>query len=313
MDYKIYSLSNSEKFATLLVNHFNENSSNQNYFEVLKVEKQKFADGEINVRFNESVRGETLVIVAQIEMPYENIFELLLTLDAARRCAAKEVILVIPYLPHSRQERRDDNRSPITARLVADLLQNSGADRIISMDIHTAAIEGFYSIPFDKLYPFDVFVQKIKSLNIENLALVSPDFGFIKKMEKYQDALQCEMSVINKHRIKANEVSKMELIGNVTGKNVIIIDDIIDTATTLCKAADLLVNEKGALSVQVFATHGVLSFKHEYDNAVLKLVANKSISKVYLANTITKEHNPKIEYLDISPIFYKALLKIKSE
>jgi ribose-phosphate pyrophosphokinase len=331
---KIYSLSNSVSFATALVKEMHFETMRPNLLteeEILKaykidadrgrfkyplnkVRKQTFADGEINVVFDESVRGETLVIVAQVQMPYENIFELILTLDAARRSAAKEVILVIPYLLHSRQERRDDKRSPITARVIADILQNAGADRILSMDIHTSAIEGFYSIPFDKLYPFEVFVEFIKELNIQDLCLVSPDFGFIKKMEKYQEALQCDMAVINKTRVKANEVSKMDLIGSVEGKNVIIIDDIIDTATTLVKAAALL-KEKGAKDINVFATHGVLSPK-DGTSAEEKL-CNSDITQVYISNTVARTTPAncvdKITYLDITKLFAKALLKIKYE
>ena len=273
------------------------------------IERQKFADGEINVKFNESIRGKSLIIVAQIEMPYENLFELLLTLDAARRCSAREIILVIPYLPHSRQERRGDLRSPISARLLADLLQNAGANRIISMDLHVSAIEGFYSIPFDKLSPFDVFVNKIKSMNIENPCLVSPDFGFLKKMELYHRELNIPLHVIDKKREVANQVKEMTLIGDVKGKNVIMIDDIIDTASTLVKASDLLL-DYGATSVSVFATHGVLS-----NNAEDRLY-NSRISKVYITNTIYKGipyDDGRISTIDVSTVFSKAIEKIQQE
>lgn len=328
---KIYHLSNSKRFATKLVEQLNNNIDGvflEDKHTLLAINKQNFADGEINVLFDESIRGQQLVIVAQIQMPYDNLFELIITLDAARRSAAKEVILVIPYLPHSRQERRDDKRAPITARVIADILQNAGANRIISMDIHTTAIEGFYSIPFDKLYPVEIFAKHIQSLNIENLKLVSPDFGFMKKMEKYCELLNVDMAVINKTRKKANEVSKMELIGEVEGKNVVIIDDIIDTATTLCKAADLLI-EKGALSVTVYATHGVLSYKSDTDNALQKLISSK-IKHTYISNTFDKGHmfryddevgtfsdnetrHDKITMLDISSEFATALEKINNE
>lgn len=281
--------------------------------ELLKTKKETFADGEINVTFEESVRGQQLVIIAQIQMPYENLFELILTLDAARRSAAREIILVIPYLPHSRQERRDDKRAPITARIVADILQNSGADRIISMDIHTSAIEGFYSIPFDKLSPVEVFAEHIKSLNIQNLKFVSPDFGFMKKMEKYTELLDADMAVIDKTRKKANEISKMKLIGDVAGKNVILVDDIIDTATTLCKATELLL-ENGAESVSVYSTHGVLSYIDEDNNAIKRLM-NSKIKNVFISNTFKKNinDNNKIKIIDVSSIFANALVKILKE
>ena len=193
------------------------------------------------------------------------------------------------------------------------MLQNAGANRIISMDIHTTAIEGFYHIPFDKLSPFEIYVEKIKELfkqRCGNLKLVSPDFGFIKKMEKYQEALGCDMAVINKTRVKANEVSKMELIGDVKECHVILIDDLIDTATTLVKAADLVLS-KGALSVTVLSTHGVLS-----EGAVKRLMLS-NIETVYISNTISKNLDTyeleKIKTIDVSDIFAKAILKIENE
>lgn len=316
MNHVLYSTEKSKEFAGRIAKHLNT--------ELFVVKREQFADGEINVRFDESIRGKSLIIVAQIEMPYENLFELLLTLDAARRCSAKEIILVIPYLPHSRQERRGDLRSPISSRMVADLLQNAGANRIISMDLHVSAIEGFYSIPFDKLSPVDVFVNQIRSLNIENLGLVSPDFGFMKKMEKYHQILNCPMYVIDKKREFANQVKEMTLIGDVTGKNVVMIDDMIDTATTLVKASNLLL-DKGALSVTVFATHGVLSYRNEIDNAEYRLIKS-NINKIYISNTIDNCYDHTIDFiteevknrskiinLDVSGVFAKAIEKIQSE
>lgn len=321
-NYKIYSLSESEEFTNMLIKHLNKDTFGTRYnldilYEHFKVEKQIFADKEINIKFNESVRGESLIIVAQLNMPYENLFELILACDAAKRCDAKEIILIIPYLPHSRQERRGDSRSPITARVIADLLQNAGVDHIISMDLHIGAIEGFYSIPFDKLQPNEIFLKKIESLNLENLCLVSPDFGFMKKMEYYQEKLKCDMFVINKKRLVANKIDSMELIGgDVKGKNVVIIDDIIDTAGTLVKAADLLLS-LGAANITVFATHGVLSYRSEFDNAVHRLNKSK-ISKVYISNTIDnhitdlKDETDKISYIDISSIFATAIKKLQT-
>lgn len=311
MNHVLYATSNSVDFAQLIATHLET--------ELFQVEKENFADGEINVKFNESIRGKSLIIVAQIEMPYENLFELLLTCDAARRCAAKEIVLVIPYLPHSRQERRGNNRSPISARLVADLLQNAGANRIISMDLHLPAIEGFYSISFDKLYPTEVFVEKIRLLNIENMILCSPDFGFMKKMEVYQEILQCPMCVIDKKREVANQIKEMVLIGDVRGKNVVIIDDIIDTAGTLVKASDLLL-VSGALSVTVFATHGVMSYKSEFDNAMYRLIRSK-IKTAYISNTLgyfdendfSGTNTNKVKPIDVSGIFARAIEKIQSE
>lgn len=312
---EIYSTSNSLDFAKKIETHFPGKS-------LCTVTKQQFADGELNVTFNESIRGKQLVLIAQIEMPYENMFELFLTLDAARRSSAKEIIVVAPYLPHARQERRDENRSPITSRLFADFLQTAGADRLICMDIHTSAIEGNYTIPVDKLSPFNNFIPILKNLKniLPDMMLVSPDFGFAKKMEVYQSSLNVPMALIDKHREKANEVKSMKLIGEVAGKDVIIIDDIVDTATTTIKAANFLL-EKGAKSIRLFATHAVLS-----NNARLNLMKSE-IRKIYLTDTInrvlpsstnneanpTLDFNEKFEKITVTDIFANHLLKIEKE
>lgn len=308
---KIYATSNSLELAEKILSNKKTNFLKTEKVHVTKV--NTFADGELNVTFEESIRGQQIVIIAQVEMPYKNLFELFLTLDAARRSSAKEIIVVIPYLPHSRQERRDDKRSPITSRLIADMLQNAGADRVISMDMHTTAIEGNYTIPFDKLSPFDAFLPLLKEIKekLPDVMLVSPDFGFMKKMEKYQSALNIEMAVIDKNREKANEIKEMKLIGDVMGKHVIIIDDIIDTAGTLIKASDLVMM-KGAGSVTVFATHAVLS------QQAIPNIMKSSISKIYITNTINRglenlNTRSKFEIVDVSNIFASALNKIKEE
>src|ERR1044072_2452754 len=196
---------------------------------------EKFSDGELFVRFDESVRGQTVFLIAKAHMPYENFFEMLMTVDAARRSSAKEVILVIPYLPHSRQERRDNQRTSISSRMVADIIQLVGADRIITLDLHTNAIEGFYKVPVDPLSSLKLFVDHIRNCNHKNLCLCSPDFGGIKRIKQYKKHLDAEMVVINKERLKPNQVAHMEIIGEVKGRSVIIIDDLVDTAGTLCK------------------------------------------------------------------------------
>lgn len=186
---------------------------------------EKFSDGELFVKFNESVRGQIVLLIGKIHTPYENFFELLMTIDAARRSSAKEVILVIPYLPHSRQERRDGQRTAISSRMVADMIQLMGADRLITLDLHTNAIEGFYKIPVDPLSSLKLFLNHIQQSQIENLCLCSPDFGGIKRIKQYKKNLTADMVVINKERLKPNAVATMEIIGDVAGKNVIIVDD----------------------------------------------------------------------------------------
>ncbi|SKC60810.1 ribose-phosphate diphosphokinase [Ohtaekwangia koreensis] len=265
------------------------------------VHTEKFSDGELFVRFNESVRGQTVFLISKVNMPYENFFEMLMTVDAARRSSAKEVVLVIPYLPHSRQERRDGQRTSISSRMVADIIQLMGADRIITLDLHTNAIEGFYKVPLDPMSSLRLFVDHIRDCKREHLCLCSPDFGGIKRIKQYKKHLDCEMVVINKERLKANQVAHMEIIGDVKGRNVIIIDDLVDTAGTLCKAADLLM-EHGAESVCAYCTHGILS------GSALANLEQSKIDKLYISDTVVEElSHPKIEIVSCAELLGKAM------
>lgn len=266
-----------------------------------QVHTEKFSDGELFVRFNESVRGQTVFLISKVNMPYENFFEMLMTVDAARRSSAREVVLVIPYLPHSRQERRDGQRTSISSRMVADIIQLMGADRIITLDLHTNAIEGFYKVPLDPLSSLRLFVDHIRDCKREHLCLCSPDFGGIKRIKQYKKLLESEMVVINKERLKANQVAHMEIIGDVKGRNVIIIDDLVDTAGTLCKAADLLM-EHGAESVCAYCTHGILS------GSALKNLEQSRIDKLYISDTVVEElDHPKIEIVSCAELLAKAM------
>jgi ribose-phosphate pyrophosphokinase len=267
---------------------------------------EKFSDGELFVRFDESVRGQIVFLISKINMPYEHFFELLMTIDAARRSSAKEVILVIPYLPHSRQERRDGQRTAISSRMIADMIQLQGADRLITLDLHTNAIEGFYKIPVDPLSSLKLFLEHIQNSGIEHLCLCSPDFGGIKRIKQYKKNLNAEMVVINKERLKPNAVSNMEIIGDVHDKNIIIIDDLVDTAGTLCKAADLLI-EHGARSVRAYCTHGVLS------DPALENLAKCRIEKLFISDTVLEIVNhPKIEIVSCAPVLATAIENIIS-
>ena len=262
---------------------------------------EQFSDGELFVKFNESIRGQSIFLIAKVHTPYENFFELLLTIDAARRSSAKEVILIIPYLPHSRQERRDGQRTSISSRMVADMIQLMGADRMITLDLHTNAIEGFYKVPVDPLSSLRLFINHIEQSNIPNLCLCSPDFGGIKRMKQFKKNLIADMVVINKERLKPNAVSSMEIIGDVKDKNVIIIDDLVDTAGTLCKAADLLV-EHGAKSVKAYCTHGVLS------GSALENLTNSKIDKLLISDTVVETIiHPKIEIVSCATILASAI------
>jgi ribose-phosphate pyrophosphokinase len=271
---------------------------------LIKVHTERFSDGELFVRFNESVRGQTVFLISKVNMPYENFFEMLMTLDAARRSSAKEIILVIPYLPHSRQERRDGQRTSISSRMVADVIQLMGADRIITLELHTNAIEGFYKVPLDPLSTYKLFVEHIRNSGLKDLCLCSPDFGGIKRIKQYKKQLDADLVVINKERLKPNQVAHMEIIGEVKGKNVIIIDDLVDTAGTLCKAADLLI-EHGAQSVQAYCTHGVLS------GPALQNISNSQIKKMYITDTVIESiTHDKIEVISCADLLAKAMLHL---
>ena len=264
--------------------------------------RQSFSDGEVYVRFDESIRGRTVFIVAQVNMPYKNLFELFMTVDAARRASAKEIICVAPYLPHSRQERKDSERTSISSRVVAEFLQLSGADRLMTIDLHTSSIEGFFNIPVDHLDTSLLFSKHIKDLSLENLCLCSPDFGGLKRIKKYKKLLDCEMAVIHKERLIPNQVASMEIIGDVKDKDVVIIDDMIDTAGTLCKAAELIM-EKGAKSVRAYCTHGLLS------GPAVERIESSALTCVYIADTINGEatESPKIKSIGCSKIIAKAI------
>ncbi|HAA16864.1 MAG TPA: ribose-phosphate pyrophosphokinase [Cytophagales bacterium] len=265
---------------------------------------EEFSDGEIFVRFESSIRGNALFLLAQPAMPYANLFEMYLAVDAARRASAQEIICVLPYLPHSRQERKDTVRTSIAARVVADFLQTVGADRVVTVELHTSTIEGFYKIPVDHLHTDNLFIQHIKESNLNNLCLVSPDFGGLKRIRQYKKALDVPLAVIHKERLKPNQVSNMEVIGEVKGADVVIVDDLIDTAGTLCKAADMLMAE-GANSVRAYITHGVLSGP-AYDR-----IEASPLEKLYITDTIPlKKQSDKIEIISCAPLIAAAMQRL---
>jgi ribose-phosphate pyrophosphokinase len=294
--FKLYSTSTAKELAASVAKELD--------VEVKHIFTEKFSDGELFVRFDESVRGEVVFILAKIHMPYENLFELLIAMDAAKRSSARELIVVVPYLPHSRQERRDGQRTAITSRMVADLIQQGGADRLVTLDLHTNAIEGYFKIPVDPLSSQSLFIDHIQKQNLPDLCLCSPDFGGIKRAKQYKKELNCSMVVINKERLKANSVDNMEIIGEVNGKNVVIIDDLVDTAGTLCKAADLII-ASGAKSVQAYCTHGILS-----GNALQNIEAS-SLKRLVITNTVQDQNvGGKVEVVSCAPVLAKAIRNI---
>ena len=247
---KIFACRNSERFAQEVAKSLG--------MELGKVNVDVFSDGEFQPAYLESVRGATVFIVQSTCPPADNIFELLLMADAARRASAYRVIAVLPYFGWARQDRKDKPRVSIGAKLVANLLQAAGVSRVMTCDLHADQIQGFFDFPVDHIYASTVFLPYLKNLNIENLAIAAPDMGGAKRANAYARYLECPVIICHKTRSKANVIGSMTAIGDVEGKNVIIIDDMIDTAGTLCKAASLL-KEMGANSVRACATHAVLS------------------------------------------------------
>lgn len=293
-DFKIFSLSESHHYSGQIAELCKLN--------VGKMQTQTFSDGEINVVFDETIRGEIVVLIAQVQLPYHNLFELFVAIDAARRASAKEIICVIPYLPHSRQERKDDTRSAISSRLIADFLEHAGADRVITLDMHSTAIMGFYKIPIDHLSMHNNYIGHIKkNFDLKNLCLCSPDFGGLKRIKAYKSVLNCEMAVIHKERLTPNQVNSMEIIGDVNGKDVVIVDDMIDTGGTLCKAAEIL-KQHGAKSVNAYCTHGVLS------GDALKNISNSGLDLLYISDTVPQNNLPaKIKVIGSVELVSKAV------
>ncbi|NPA68029.1 MAG: ribose-phosphate pyrophosphokinase [Chlorobi bacterium] len=264
----------------------------------------KFSDGEYQPGYEETVRGNFVFIIQSTFQPTDNLFELLLMIDAARRASAYKVVAVIPYFGFARQDRKDRPRVAIGAKLIADILTAAGVDRIITMDLHADQIQGFFNVPVDHLFASAVFIPYIKSLKLDNIAIASPDTGGTKRANAYAKFLGAPMVIGYKSREKANIVNDIRIIGDVKGKNVILVDDIIDTAGTIVKAADVLL-ENGALSVRAVITHPVLS-----GNAYEK-IQNSNLEQLIVSDTIPlKQESNKITVLSVAPLFAKVIDKV---
>jgi ribose-phosphate pyrophosphokinase len=259
----------------------------------------EFSDGEFQPAYNESIRGCTVFIVQSTLPPSDNLMELLLMIDAARRASAYKVIAVIPYFGWARQDRKDRPRVSIGAKLVANLLVAAGVDRIMTMDLHADQIQGFFDVPVDHLYSSSIFIPYVTSLGLENLSIAAPDVGGAKRANAYSQYLQAPMIISHKQREKANEVARMTAIGDVEGRNVVILDDMIDTAGTITKAADMFM-ELGACSVRAAATHAVLS------GPAYERLSASSLAEVIVTDTIPLREDrdlSKFTVLSVADIF----------
>jgi len=266
------------------------------------IERKRFSDGEIWVKYGENIRGLDVFIIQSTNPPADNLIELLIMIDAARRASAKTITAVIPYFGYARQDRKDQPRVAITAKLMANLLTVAGTDRIITMDLHAPQIQGYFDIPFDHLYGSSVFRERIEQ-HKKNLVVVSPDVGGIKIARAYAKMLDCALVVIDKRRPKQNLAEVMNIIGEVDGKDILIVDDLIDTAGTIIGAIEAL-KKKGAQEIYAAITHSVLS-----GNA-LERIRDTQITKIYVSDTINIEgidQEEKIQVISSAELFAEAI------
>ncbi|GGD82124.1 ribose-phosphate pyrophosphokinase [Planktosalinus lacus] len=265
-----------------------------------------YSDGEFQPSFEESVRGSRVFIIGSTFPNSDNLMEMLLMIDAAKRASARHVTAVLPYFGWARQDRKDKPRVPIAAKLVAKMLETAGATRIITMDLHADQIQGFFEKPVDHLFASTVFLPYLRGLKLENLTIASPDMGGSKRAYAYSKFLESDVVICYKQREKANVISHMELIGDVTGKNVVLVDDMVDTAGTLTKAADVMM-ERGALSVRAICTHAILS-----GNAYEK-IENSKLEELIVTDSIPlKQDSKKIRVLTCSKLVADVMIRVNT-
>ena len=297
----------SEDFAHKVISHLNAlTPDNDNPLHLGELVTTPFSDGEFQPQFEESVRGATVFILQSTIPPADNLMELLLAIDAAKRASADKVIAVMPYFGWARQDRKDGPRVAIGAKLVANLLRAAGADRVMTCDLHADQIQGFFDIPVDHIYASKVFIPYILNRNFENLAIAAPDMGGAKRANSYAKALQTPVIICHKTRERANVVGSITAIGDVEGKNVIIVDDMIDTAGTLCMAAKVL-KDKGAQSVRACATHGLLS------GSAISRIHDSQLEEVFITDSIPHPelaNDPKIRIVSMTEVFAKIIHKV---
>ncbi|MGQ1928609.1 ribose-phosphate pyrophosphokinase [Ornithobacterium rhinotracheale] len=286
----LFSTRQSRVLAEKIAQHYGQELGNVKFLE--------FSDGEYQPCFEQSIRGARVFIIGSTFMPDSNLMEILLMCDAAKRASAKSITVVIPYFGYARQDRKDKPRVPIGAKLVANLLSAAGATRVMTMDLHADQIQGFFEIPVDHIYASTILIDYVRNLNLENLTIASPDMGGAKRANAYASYLKSDIVICYKERKKANVVENMMLIGDVKDKDVIIVDDMIDTAGTITKAAALMI-EKGARSVRAMATHAVLSGK------AYERIQDSVLEEVVVTDTIPlKRHDvSKIKVVSCASLF----------
>lgn len=296
MAVKIFSGRATSYLAEKIASAYGERLGEVNY--------QQFSDGEMSPFIRESVRGHEVFIIQSTFPPSDNLMELLLMVDAAKRASASSVNVVIPYFGYARQDRKDKPRVAIAAKLIANLISAAGANRIMACDLHADQIQGFFDIPVDHLDGSYIFIPYLKSLGLSNIMFASPDVGGIKRARSFAKFFEAELAVCDKFRKEANKIESMRLIGEVDGMDVVLVDDLVDTATTICKAASLL-KEKGARSVRAVCTHAVLS-GNAYEN-----LEGSVLEEIVVSDTIPlKQPSSKIKVLTVSDLYAKAIRKI---
>lgn len=295
--FKIFAATKSRELAKNICKHLDWPLGNMNI--------EHFADGEFAVSYEESIRGQYIYLVQSTFPNSDNLMELLLMIDAAKRASAYKIIAVIPYFGWARQDRKDKPRVSLGAKLVADMLAVAGADRVITMDLHADQIQGFFNVPVDHLYASTVFVPYIKSLNLDNLVIATPDVGGSKRANSYAKHLGVPMALCHKTREEANVVSEMRIIGDVKDKNVIILDDMIDTAGTMTAAADLMM-KNGAKSVRAMVTHGLMS------EPASQRIMDSALTEIAFTDSIPFdcEKCPKVKIISIAGLFGDTILRV---
>ncbi len=278
--------------------------------ELRDVEVDRFSDQEIRVKIKENIRGTDVFLIQPTMPPAENLIELLLLLDAVKRASSRRVTAVIPYFGYARQDRKDQPRVPIAAKLMANLITAAGAQRVLTIDLHAPQIQGFFDIPLDHLYSAPVLLKHFENIDRGNVAVVAPDVGSIKMARAFAKRLDASLAIIDKRRPRPNVLEVMNFIGDVEGKDVIIFDDMVDTAGTLTDAARVCVEKQGARSVRASATHPILS------GPALERITNSPLQELAVTNTIPFQRTdecPKIRVLDVAPLLAEAIERIHLE